>query len=200
MIRFTCSIIILSLTLAYVGCNGSCSLPPPRLDSYQPMRKSPFNAQPVPTTDNLVVYLDTSASMAGYVSPDGKVSFAVSPEGQTVFSKTLLELRNVVTTMSPQPQIAVRKIDTNVSAPSLNDLDLSQSSINRSYYAGKETNLAGAIKTFSEPLDANAEDKSPPRFHILVTDGVQSSDKNNTNVKPLPAWSSIKTSVYRVII
>jgi hypothetical protein len=61
-------------------------------------------------------------------------------------------------------------------------LDLSQAAINRSFYVGKETNLAGAIKSFSEPLDANAETKSPPRFHILVTDGVQSSDKNNSSV------------------
>ena len=60
-------------------------------------------------------------------------------------------------------------------------MDLSQAAVNRSLYAGKETNLAGAIKTFSEPLDQNAEVKSPPRFHILVTDSVQSSDKNNAS-------------------
>ena len=135
-------------------------------------------SEPIPTTDNLVVYLDTSASMAGYVSPNGKTAFAATPDG-TIFSKTLLELRNVITSLSPQPQVVVRKVDAEVSAPSFSDLDLSKASLDRSFYNGRETNLAGAIKSFAETLDKNADDKSPPRFHILVTDGVQSADKNN---------------------
>ncbi len=139
-------------------------------------------SEPIATTDNLVVYLDASASMAGYVSPNGKKAFAAAPDGGTIFSKTLLELRNVVTTMSPQPQVVVRRVDADVSAPSFSDLDLSKASLDRSFYNGRETNLAGAIKSFAEPLDKNAEDKSPPRFHILVTDGVQSADKNNTGL------------------
>jgi hypothetical protein len=119
--------------------------------------------------------------MAGYVSPNGKTEFGSTPEG-TVFSRTLLELRRVVTTMNPQPKPIVRKVDTNVSAPSDNELELTVASVNRSIFNGKETNLAGAIKTFSEPLQKDSEDQAPPRFHVLVTDGVQSSDKNNMNV------------------
>lgn len=164
------------------GCSGAGSGDPPKWDLCQPAKKAIAATETVPTTDNLVVYLDTSASMAGYVSPNGKTGFAASPDGNTVFSKTLLELRNVVTTMSPQPQIAVRRVDTNVSAPAFSDLELSQASINRAVYTGRETNLAGAIKAFSEPLDREAEAKSPPRFHILVTDGVQSSTANNKAV------------------
>lgn len=164
------------------GCNAcSGTGDPPRWDC-QSTKKSQSGNPSTPTTDNLVVYLDTSASMAGYLSPNGKTSFAVSPDGNTIFSKTLLELRNVVTMMSPQPQVVIRRVETNVSAPSFSDLDLSQAAINRGLYTGKETNLAGAIKTFSEPLDPNAETKSPPRFHILVTDGVQSSATNKTDV------------------
>jgi hypothetical protein len=174
-------IFVLVVLCAISGCTGG-SGDPPKWDSCQSTQKTQAASQPVPTTDNLVVYLDTSASMAGYVSQGGKMSLTVSPDGNTVFSKTLLELRNVVTTMSPQPQVVIRRVDTNVSAPSFSDLDLSQASINRDFYKGKETNLAGAIKTFSEPLDPHAEAKTPPRFHILVTDGVQSSATNNTNL------------------
>lgn len=135
----------------------------------------------IKSTDNLVVYLDTSASMAGYISPNAKVDFGSSPEG-TVFSRTLLELRKVVTTMNPQPQIVVRTVDTNVSDPLFSDLELSKASLNRNIFAGRETNLAGAIKSFAEPLKKGSEDQAPPRFHILVTDGVQSSDKDNVDV------------------
>ena len=134
------------------------------------------------TTDHLVVYLDTSASVAGYVSPDGGKNFAVAPEGQTIFSKTLLELRSVVTTLNPQPTIVFRRVDTNVSEPSINnDLDLSKAAVNRATFNGKETNLAGAIKIFNQPVIQTDESKNPPRFHILVTDGVQSSNQQNTN-------------------
>jgi len=154
----------------------------PRWDLCHPAENVSRAVEPIATTDNLVVYLDTSLSMAGYVSPNAKTAFAVAPDGRTIFSKTLLELRNVVTTLSPQPQVVVRKVDANVSAPSYSDLDLSQASVNRSLYNGKETNLAGAIKSFSKPLNPDAEDQSPPRFHILVTDGVQSSAKNNSEL------------------
>lgn len=174
-------IIICNICTALTGCRSG-SGDPPKWDLCQPIKKAQNTVAPIPTTDSLVVYLDTSASMAGYISPNGKTAFSASPEGNTIFSKTLLEIRNVVTTMSPQPQVVVRRVDTNVSAASYSDLDLSQASINRSFYNGKETNLAGAIRSFSEPLDQNAEEKSPPRFHILVTDGVQSSETNNANV------------------
>jgi hypothetical protein len=174
-------ILLLVLLSTVVGCTDEGG-DPPRWDSCQSAKKTQATGAPTHTTDNLVVYLDTSASMSGYVSPNGKTNFAVSPDGNTVFSKTLLELRNVVTMMSPQPQVAVRRVESNVLDPSFSDLALSQASINRGLFTGKETNLAGAIKTFSEPLDPEAEDRTPPRFHILVTDGVQSSAKDNTDV------------------
>src|SRR2546429_7780898 len=136
---------VLILLISIAGCNGG-SGDSPRWDLCQSTKKLQITSQAAPTTDNLVVYLDTSASMAGYVSPNGKMNFAVSPDGNTVFSKTLLELRNVVTMMSPQPQVVIRRVDTNVSPPSFSDLDLSQAAINRGIYKGKETNLAGAIK------------------------------------------------------
>lgn len=136
----------------------------------------------VSSSDHLVVYLDTSASMNGYISGDAKNSFSFDPDGQTVFSKTLLELRNVVTSLNPQPAIVVRKVDATISTPSFGDLELSQAALNRDLYVGKETNLAGAIKSFSESLDKTTENVAPPRFNILITDGVQSAQQQKTDV------------------
>lgn len=179
MNRVKHSIKIIILAVLFGNCNGTY---PPGWDSCKSLKIEQTASHNVPTTDHLVVYLDTSASMAGYVSPNGGNSFSAAPDGQTAFSKTLLELRNVVTTMSPQPQVVVRRVDTSISTPSYSDLDLSQAALNRGIYSGKETNLAGAIKTFSAPLNEESEEKTPPRFHILVTDGVQSSKNNNDDV------------------
>lgn len=174
--------VFLSISLLS-SCGGNGGDPPPWKICEDTFTKSnPANTD-APTTDHLVVYLDTSASMAGYVSPDGGKIFAVSPDGQTIFSKTLLELRSIVTTLSPQPEIVFRRVDANVSEPSINnDLDLSKAALNRATYNGKETNIAGAIKNFNQPIiKTDEEKKKPPRFHILVTDGVQSSNKQNTD-------------------
>lgn len=109
------------------------------------------------TTAHLIVYLDVSASMPGYVSPDG----------ETIFGRTLQELRGFVTTFDSQLDVMARRVGATVSAPESNML-LMEASRNKTYYDKQETDLAGAIRTFSEG--------SPPaRYHILVTDGVQST-------------------------
>jgi hypothetical protein len=140
--------------------------------------------------DDLIVYLDTSSSMAGYVSPDKQKA--------TVFSRTLQELRNFSTIITPPLNVSVRRVDAQVGAP-LGDIFLSEASINQATYNGKETNLSGAIETFgrvqplkqegqgkkgakkdaedgdSEEEQDEAEPPPPARFQILVTDGVQST-------------------------
>lgn len=172
--------VFLSISLTN-GCSSNQSDPPPWKVCEDTLTKPNTAQSDAPTTDHLVVYLDTSASMTGYVSPDGGKSFAGAPNGQTIFSKTLLELRNVVTTLSPQPAVAVRRVDTAVSAPSFSDLELSQAAFNRGTFNGRETNIAGAIKSFNQPLKDDDEIKNPPRFHIFVTDGVQSSKKQSSD-------------------
>lgn len=155
------------------GCKNKCDLAPCQT---QPSSTSAQN-QAGPSTDHLVVYLDTSASMAGYLSPNSSTGFAASPDGNTIFSRTLLHLRDVV---ANGPEVVVRSVDVEVSPPSFGDLDISVSALNRKKFSGSETNLAGAIKMFSQPLDKNAESQAPPKFHIIVTDGVQSSKKSST--------------------
>lgn len=126
------------------------------------------------------MYLDTSSSMAGYVLPGGKSS---------VFSHTLQELRNFSTIVRPPVSVYVRRVDAKV-GEALNDTYLTQASITRSAFNGRETNLAGAIQTFN--LDhrneaavqqvAHAANEAPapvPRFHVLVTDGVQSTSQRH---------------------
>lgn len=178
MVKRRIVVIALFGALLYAGCKPN----PPKFEICEDLRsKSAVADQPLGSTNDLVIYLDTSASMAGYVSPEGKKPFAISPDGQSYFSKTLLEIRNIVTTLSPQPVVSLRRVDSAISAPTNSDLELSQAALNRGAFVGVETNLAGAIKNFSEPIDKDAETKLPPKFHILITDGVQSANKQNAD-------------------
>jgi hypothetical protein len=171
------------------GCNGAPD--PPAWEKIISKAESEGVYQTSPTTNHLVVYLDTSSSMTGYVSPDGKTVFAASTDGQTIFSHTLQELRNVVTSLSPSVDVVFRRVDSSVGPPLFSDLELNQASVNRGTYTGKETNLAGAISAFSEPLQQNSNKKEedsddkpalPARFHILITDGVQSTNTQRTDI------------------
>jgi hypothetical protein len=135
----------------------------------------------VPTTNELVVYLDTSASMAGYVTKDG----------QSIFGKTLRELRYATGTFgNSDAKVLVRRIASDV-GPALTDMELTSASQDQNIYRGGETNLAGAITTFKLPTAptkpaeqsantqvalSDAPKAEPiPKFHVLVTDGVQST-------------------------
>lgn len=139
--------------------------------------------------------------MAGYVSPDGQVSFASSPDGATVFSHTLQEVRNVVTTLNPRVGVVFRRVAAQVEPPSFNDLGLGQASVNRATFNGGETNLAGAFNLFAQPLVAGGREAArgvrggsagdgqggadeqgelPARFHVLITDGVQSTKQSGS--------------------
>src|SRR5690348_9052041 len=88
----------------------------------------------VPTTNDLVVYLDTSASMAGYVTKDG----------QSIFGKSLRELRYATGTFANSDvKVSVRRVASQVGPP-LTDMELTNASQNQNLYNGGETNLAGA--------------------------------------------------------
>ena len=201
--RFSLKLITASIFSISLLNGCSSTQDPPKWEVCESVQtKQNTTKSDVPTTDHLVVYLDTSASMAGYVSPDGGKNFAVAPDGYTIFTKTLLELRSVVTTLSPQSSVVVRRVDTNVSAPSYNNLDLSQAALNRATYNGKETNLAGAISVFNEALNKeDEENKNPPRFHILVTDGVQSSNQQNKDVSCEQGSDSVcvNTQIFKLL-
>jgi hypothetical protein len=119
--------------------------------------------------------------MAGYVTRDG----------QSIFGKTLRELRYATGTFENSgAKVLVRRIASDV-GPALTDMELTSASQDQNIYRGGETNLAGAITTFNSPAAAakpaeqNANTQVSmsdgpkaepiPRFHVLVTDGVQST-------------------------
>ena len=170
--------------LAFSGCGGR---PPDWKDivTNGPTGPKSDPAPPPPTTNELVVYLDTSASMAGYVTKDG----------QSIFGKTLRELRFATGTFGGSDvKVSVRHIAAAV-GPALTDMELTNASQDQSVYRGGETNLAGAISSFKAPSITSKTQKQPetikavdssepevvpvPRFHILVTDGVQSTKQGS---------------------
>jgi hypothetical protein len=150
-----------------------CSQDPPQWNALSHDRSRSSVSRPaatVATTDELVVYLDASKSIQGYVQAGSKSVYAVS----------LRELRNVASLLDRPLQTWVRNVDASVGGR-VNDVELNRASIDPTIYQGSETNLARAIAQFGEPtvIDASVADKKVPRvplIHVLVTDGVQSTD------------------------
>lgn len=163
--------LIILICCAAVGCG--CREPRNVTKSQLSKREQP--QQPAAAADQLVVYLDTSASMAGYVDDD--------PSAGTVYSRTLQELRNFVTLLNPPLTVLVRRVDTNVGVP-LNDMTLSRASLDKRTFNGADTNLAGALDLFPQAVAAGQPGGGnlPPRFHILVTDGVQSASQQQPDL------------------
>lgn len=173
------------LVLSIAACNGG---PPEWRDVLKTSNTTPAPSPSpaVETTNELIIYLDTSASMAGYVTKDG----------QSIFGKTLRELRFATGTFAnSDAKVLVRRIASDI-GPALADMELTSASQDQNIYRGGETNLAGAIQSFRTPTNplnntpaqtanakASASDSQKeqpiPRFHILVTDGVQSTRQGN---------------------
>jgi hypothetical protein len=123
--------------------------------------------------NQLVVYLDSSLSMQGYVAQAGS---------ETTFSRTLQELRNFITLVNPPLDVLVRRVDTGVGEP-LNNTVLSRASMDQSLFNGVDTNLAAAFDSFQQPVGAtNPGTVLPARFHVLITDGVQSTSSQSPDL------------------
>jgi len=135
--------------------------------------------------------------MAGYVSTDKL--------GQTIFSRSLQEMRNFISLINPPIEVVVRRVDSSISAP-YPDSYLSEASVDQRVFNGKETDLAGAISSFEKGIEAKsnpakgktAGDKGeaekdegeqealpPARFSVLITDGVQSQMKQSADASCL---------------
>lgn len=172
-------------------CMSSCSgEDPPDWEEVNVTNAAPA-APSLHTTDELIVYLDTSASMAGYVTSDG----------QNVFGKTLRAVRDIATSFKQPVRVSVRYVAAAVAGPDPDGaLALQKASIT-DVYKGGETDLAGAINSFNPKQTAaqasptgnasangtpgDGEQASAPpsaRFHILITDGVQSTRGQNTKL------------------
>jgi hypothetical protein len=181
--------IVLWLAVAISLVTSGCGNRAPEWKEVLKKERIPSEEPPASpkAANELIVYLDTSGSMAGYVSKDG----------QTIFGKALRELRYATGTFGGSDvKVVVRRVATNVGPP-LTDMELTTASQDQRVYNGGETNLAGAIATFksgsiSQPSPGksveakneqseSAEPKLPARFNVLVTDGVQSTKKGDSN-------------------
>ncbi|MCU0237953.1 MAG: hypothetical protein MUC29_00795 [Pyrinomonadaceae bacterium] len=152
------------------------------------------------SSDHLVVYIDTSASMSGFINDPKSPSQAISSDMQTIFSKTVLELRTAATSINQQPQIVVKEVASNVSEPAFGDLAVSNASLRKNIYTGSETNLAATISAFSNPIDV-AKDSNPASLHVLITDGIQSTKNENraTDCSTGSDWHCVRKKMKELI-
>lgn len=160
-------LILAAASLSTSSCDG-CEKPRSVSAPQLPVVKARSDAASAP---QLVVYLDSSQSMQGYVGRAG---------AETTFSRTLQELRNFVTLVNPPLDVLVRRVDTRVGQP-LSNTVLSTASVDRGSFSGADTDLAGAFDTFRESL-GGGEGAPPPRFHVLITDGVQSTSQQRSDL------------------
>ncbi len=123
--------------------NGKRSQPPP----------DPPPADP----SKMVVYLDVSGSMRGYVAQDGL----------TVFGRVLHELRQFTTTFDPRLQVLSRRVGGSLGEME-SDLLLVAAARDPQVFKEADTDLVGALTRMAK-MDP------PVRYHILVTDGVMST-------------------------
>lgn len=188
-LRNTSAVLVFVYVLVFAGCDGNCPAWNQALkNEASPSDRNPTTTQ-AQTANELVVYLDTSGSMAGYLSRDG----------QTIVGKALRELRYATGTFgNSDVKVLVRHVGSDI-GPLLPDMDLTTASQDPSLFRAGETNLAGAISSFrvrpqssgqkskSNPTGQGdgaspqaEEESTPARFHILVTDGVQSTRRGDT--------------------
>ena len=154
-------------SLTTSGCRG-CERPRNVSSAQLPSTKA---SSDVASASQLVVYLDSSQSMQGYVGSTG---------GETTFSHTLQELRNFITLVNPPLDVVVRRVDKRVGPP-LSNTVLSTASVDRESFNGGDTDLAGAFDIFKQGL-GGGEGAAPPRFHVLITDGVQSTSDQHPDL------------------
>lgn len=124
----------------------------------------------VDATEHLVVYLDASKGMKGFVSARAGERGATV---RTIFTRALLELAGVGGALVPRPALVLRVLNTKMQPPASEPAsELRQYAADRGRFRGGRGSLAAVFKTFEEPVGQSAGAR-PARYHILLTDGVQ---------------------------
>ncbi|MBI4748556.1 MAG: hypothetical protein HY774_08695 [Acidobacteria bacterium] len=172
----------MSLSLALAGCQGTAE--PPQWKTILETGDSdvvPSKLEVFQTSPNLVVYLDMSPSMRGFIS---------SGKEESVLSRTLQELRGL--SLNPPVEIWMRRVGAEIGHLQATE-ELILASRTQAAFNEQYNDLAKAVQYFSPPIfggglvggpagpvtsqaDPQALENAslPARFHILVTDGVHS--------------------------
>jgi len=148
---------------------GGCATPPPRWNELiekgalagfdQPPCAVPSAA---PASNDLIVYLDGSGSMRGYLNQ----------RGASAYRETLRLLTEVGPLFEPPMRIQFRKVGSVVEPPRPWEA-LTPTPDKEGFYNLPDTDLAAAVRSFAVNLEGKPTGP-PPRMHVLVTDGVQS--------------------------
>lgn len=154
---------------AFLGVLGGCATPPPRWSELTEKNALAGFEQPLcavpnagPASDDLIVYLDGSGSMRGYLNQGGP----------SAYRETLRLLTELGPLFEPAMKIQFRKVGSEVDAPVPWEA-LTPAPDKEAFYNLPDTDLAAAVRTFAVNLEGKRTGP-PPRMHVLVTDGVQS--------------------------
>lgn len=179
----------------------SCGNNPVKPDCKDCCEIKPANSESiVPVSNHLIIYIDISESMSGFVNDPKTPNQSISEDMQTIFSKSLIELRNSAKSLNSENKIVVKEVTSTVSVPSLDDFAITNAALQKKIYKGSETNLASAVQDFSVPVNEN-QNSNPATLHILVTDSIQSTkaDDPKTGCAAGSDWNCVRNKMKELI-
>lgn len=197
--RWTFSGLLLVVLVLAVGCRSGDASSPPGRKELKASAILPSNQNNWPTTsDDLVVYLDVSEPMRNYVLPDGQSVFSQTLRTLREFSAiqsipVRVHLRTIAKQVGPpQPNAALADAAFSQKIYNGSESNLVSAIIcfNQNLPSGVsgQAQTTSSVKSLTSPVPvkdealavAGGESKGaavmsvkPPRFHVLVTDGVQ---------------------------
>lgn len=147
----------------------------------------PGPAEARPSTPDVVVYLDVSRSMQGYVARTGSST-------RSIYSRTLKAVQDLAGTGRA---LHLRLVGETVEPPLGGEragATLDEATRNAGIYASGSTNLVDAFRDMSRSIDGTP-DGPPPALSILISDGVES--KPRQGVDPTALKSALEGFVVR---
>ncbi|MEW6733927.1 MAG: hypothetical protein AB1489_21550 [Acidobacteriota bacterium] len=186
---------LLIISVLAINTMLSCYSSPPTWPIERQDCASTLSQSTTVSTDNIVAYIDESASMRGFLY----MNWNDETTQQTIYSRTLAKLQDIVTSEA-NLHFYMRRVSESVGRFESSGSEFDRATHDASFYHKGITNIAKAVQTFTESVPSRQstnnqidQEKSVARLHILISDGIES--KVAGGVDP----SSLKVSLQSLI-